>query len=107
MDAHIAVFFAVEDGAVPVRRRRAGVEHLVFYAHSGQSDADALQGYASQPRYELHFAATDVHDDDELDSEGRSYRVLRALRVNDGQEMHAYLDPVEPAVPWDGPEATP
>jgi hypothetical protein len=89
-------FFELADFAVLLTRVRAGVPDLVVHAIVGSRESDALQGYAAFAETSAVFATADVTEGDVLQIDGVArYRVRRALPVNDGLELLAWLEPLE------------
>lgn len=86
----LSAFFDPDETEL-ITRQRDGAENLSFQAFTGKADEDALDGYVLLVQRQLHFAATDVRNDDTLIFDGAAHRVLDVRRVNDGAEMTAWV----------------
>ena len=98
-------FFDADDFAIEVTRVRPLVADVLFLAHVGVSDDDALMARATAAVRRLHWATgPDVLDDDTITVAvtgpmavfNGSYRAREVRRVNDGAESACYLQKVSP-----------
>lgn len=105
VETDLSDFFDADDFAIEVTRVRPLVADVLFLAHLGVSDEDALLGRATAATRRMHWATgPDVKEGDSITVAATgpmaafngSYRVLEPRRVNDGAESVCHLQKISP-----------
>lgn len=105
IETDLSDFFDADEFAIEVTRVRQFALDVIFLAHLGVSDEDALLGRATAATRRMHWATgPDVKEGDSITvvatglmaALNGSYRVLEPRRVNDGAESACYLQKISP-----------